>query len=137
MLWFSGCLLTHGWHQASQHHLAAITAGGQVWLWRNRHGYIHTRCNEWEYIASLEEKGTVLVDVAGPDLDRASSGYEANQEDQVGFRYVFSLWEKEENIDFINPYFILPGPRSLLSCSSWFWWRGFYSPGLTTPGNCM
>ncbi|XP_057821905.1 uncharacterized protein LOC131034429 isoform X2 [Cryptomeria japonica] len=68
---------------ASQHHLAAITAGGQVWLWRNRHGYIHTRCNEWEYIASLEEKGTVLVDVAGPDLDRASSGYEANQEDQV------------------------------------------------------
>lgn len=68
---------------ASQHHLAAITAGGQVWLWRNRHGYIHSRCNEWEYIASLGEKGALLVDVAGPDLDRASSGYEANQEDQV------------------------------------------------------
>ncbi|KAH9305156.1 hypothetical protein KI387_009560, partial [Taxus chinensis] len=68
---------------ASQHHLAAITAAGQVWLWRNKHGYIHTRCNEWEHIASLEEKGIVLVDIAGPDLDRASSGYEADQEDQV------------------------------------------------------
>jgi hypothetical protein len=27
----------------------------------------------------------VLVDIAGPDLDRASGGYEADQEDQVGF----------------------------------------------------
>jgi len=68
---------------ASQHHLAAITAAGQVWLWRNKHGNIHTRCNEWEHIASLEEKGVVLVDIAGPDLDRASGGYEADQEDQV------------------------------------------------------
>lgn len=68
---------------ASQHHLAAITAAGQVWLWRNKHGNIHTRCNEWEHIASLEDKGVVLVDVAGPDLDRASGGYEADQEDQV------------------------------------------------------
>eukprot|EP01018_Ginkgo_biloba_P005352 Gb_11614 [translate_table: standard] len=68
---------------ASQHHLAAITAAGQVWLWRNNHGNIHTRCNEWEHIASLEEKAVVLVDIAGPDLDRASSGYQAEQEDQV------------------------------------------------------
>eukprot|EP00252_Welwitschia_mirabilis_P020889 TRINITY_DN5218_c0_g1_i1.p1 TRINITY_DN5218_c0_g1~~TRINITY_DN5218_c0_g1_i1.p1 ORF type:complete len:1369 (-),score=370.83 TRINITY_DN5218_c0_g1_i1:203-4309(-) len=68
---------------ASQHHLAAITANGQVWLWRNRHNNINTRCNEWEHISCLEDKGVVLVDVAGPDIDRVTSEYGADQEDQV------------------------------------------------------
>lgn len=68
---------------ASRHHLAAITAAGQVWVWRSKHGNIHTRCGEWEHISALEERNVVLVDISGPDLDRTSAGYEAEQEDQV------------------------------------------------------
>ncbi|KAJ7521893.1 hypothetical protein O6H91_19G073200 [Diphasiastrum complanatum] len=68
---------------ASRHHLAAITAAGQVWIWRNQHGSIHSRCNEWEHISDLDRKGVVLVDIAGPELDRSLGGYDASQEDQV------------------------------------------------------
>ncbi|XP_020528981.1 uncharacterized protein LOC18443927 isoform X2 [Amborella trichopoda] len=68
---------------ASQHHLVAITGSGQVWLWRNRHDSMHIHCNEWEHISCLEEKQVVLVDIAGPDLDRISCGYELDQNDQI------------------------------------------------------
>ncbi|KAH7285991.1 hypothetical protein KP509_33G054500 [Ceratopteris richardii] len=68
---------------ASRHHLVALTAAGQVWVWRCKHGYIHTRCNEWEHVALLDSRKIVLVDISGPDVDRASAGYQPNQEDQV------------------------------------------------------
>ena len=69
--------------QASRHHLAALTAAGQVWIWRFKHGNIHTQCNKWEHISILDDKSIILVDISGPDVDRASAGYEAEQEDQV------------------------------------------------------
>lgn len=69
--------------QASQHHLAALTAAGQVLVWRNQHGNIHTRCDEWEHISDLEGKGVVLIDIGGPDINRKSAGYSSVQEDQV------------------------------------------------------
>ncbi|KAG0586065.1 hypothetical protein KC19_2G060900 [Ceratodon purpureus] len=68
---------------ASQHHLAALTAAGQVIVWRNQHGNIRTRCDGWEFISDLENKGVVLIDIAGPDIDRRSAGYGSEQEDQV------------------------------------------------------
>ena len=69
--------------QASHHHLVALTAAGQVWIWRCKHGNIHTRCNKWEHISLLDDKHIILVDISGPDVDRASAGYHAEQEDQV------------------------------------------------------
>lgn len=69
--------------QASQHHLAALTAAGQVLVWRNQHGNIHTRCDEWEHISDLEGKGVVFIDIGGPDINRKSAGYSSVQEDQV------------------------------------------------------
>jgi hypothetical protein len=67
----------------SQHHIAALTIAGHVLVWRNQHGNIHSRCGEWEHISDLENKGVVLIDIAGPDLDRKAGGYEPLQEDQV------------------------------------------------------
>ena len=78
-------LITSNSVQASHHHLAALTAAGQVLVWRNRHGNIRTRCDGWEYISDLENKGIVLIDIAGPDIDRRSAGYGPEQEDQVFF----------------------------------------------------
>lgn len=31
----------------------------------------------------MENKGIVLIDIAGPDIDRRSAGYGPEQEDQV------------------------------------------------------
>lgn len=70
--------------QVSQHHLAALTASGQVLVWRNQHGNIRSRCDGWEYISDLESKGVVLIDISGPDVDRRVAGYAPEQEDQVG-----------------------------------------------------
>ncbi|XP_024400951.1 uncharacterized protein [Physcomitrium patens] len=67
----------------SQHHLAALTASGQVLVWRNQHGNIRSRCDGWEYISDLESKGVVLIDISGPDVDRRVAGYAPEQEDQV------------------------------------------------------
>ncbi|XP_024533525.1 uncharacterized protein LOC9637453 isoform X1 [Selaginella moellendorffii] len=68
---------------ASQHHLAVLTAAGQVFVWRNKHGNITERCDAWEHISSLDDKTIVLVDIAGPELERSSAGYSSHQEDQV------------------------------------------------------
>ncbi|MCO5571173.1 hypothetical protein L7F22_024907 [Adiantum nelumboides] len=68
---------------ASRHHLVALTAAGQVWVWRCKHGNVHTRCNEWEHVAALDNRNIILVDISGPDVDRASAGYQSEQEDQV------------------------------------------------------
>lgn len=68
---------------ASRHHLAALTAAGQVWVWRCKHANVHTRCNEWEHVSVLDNRKVILVDISGPDVDRTSAGYQAEQEDQV------------------------------------------------------
>ncbi|KAI5082104.1 hypothetical protein GOP47_0001847 [Adiantum capillus-veneris] len=68
---------------ASRHHLVALTGAGQVWVWRCKHGNVHTRCNEWEHVAALDNRNVILVDISGPDVDRASAGYQPEQEDQV------------------------------------------------------